>query len=367
MRAELTVAVLRETAPGERRVALVPEGVRALTDAGARVLVENAAGELAHHPDSSYTEAGAEVVPRETALAQAGILLVLHCPLPTGLRKGQVLIGLLAGADLPALAERGVTAIGLEGLPRKLSRAQSMDALSSQDNVAGYKAVLVAAQVYPRYLPMLITAAGTAPPARVLVLGVGVAGLQAIGTARRLGAVVTAYDIRPETAEEVRSLGASFLELATAIAGSGQGGYARALTAEEEQAQRHELDAHIARHDIVITTARVPGRKPPLLVTEQAVKAMVSGSVVVDLAAGPLGGNVELSEPGVTRVTENGVTVIGAEGLAATVPSAASAAYSRNLLALLRHLLHEGELRIDLTDEIQAGVVRTHDGRETGA
>lgn len=359
---KVTVGVLRESERGERRVALVPDGVGRLTTAGMAVVVESGAGEQAWLPDSGYAEAGASLLSRDEALRQADVLLAVRRPPPETLRHGQVLIGLLAGSDYAELAALGVTAVSLDGLPRTLSRAQSMDALSSQDNVAGYKAVLLAANAFARYFPMLITAAGTARPAKVLVLGAGVAGLQAIGTARRLGAVVTGYDIRPETATEVRSLGATFLQLNSVSSGSGEGGYARALTAEEEQAQRQELDSHIAKQDVLITTARVPGRKPPLLVTEQALKGMAPGSVVVDLAASVLGGNVELSEPGATTVTDNGVTVIGADGLAATVPTAASAAYSRNITALLLHLVRDGQIAIDLTDEIQAGVVKTHGG-----
>jgi NAD(P) transhydrogenase subunit alpha len=277
-----------------------------------------------------------------------------------------VVIGLLDPQTYPeyagALAGRGVTAISLDGLPRTLSRAQSMDALTSQANVAGYKAVLVAANLFGGFFPMLVTAAGTARPARVLVLGAGVAGLQAIGTAHRLGAVVSGYDIRPESRSEVESVGGVFLPLDTPAGSQGTGGYARALDPDEQERQRAALAEAIARQDVVITTARVPGRRPPLLVSEDAVKGMAPGSVIVDLAAGPRGGNVALSSPGATVVTENGVTIAGAEDLATTVPVAASAAYSRNVTALLRHLVRDGELAIDLTDEIQAGVVIAHGG-----
>jgi NAD(P) transhydrogenase subunit alpha len=238
-----------------------------------------------------------------------------------------------------------------------------MDALSSQSNVAGYKAVLIAAAEYGRFFPMLITAAGTARPARVLVLGTGVAGLQAIGTARRLGALVSGYDVRPSSKGEVESLGATFVELTSVGSAAGEGGYARELTAEERQAQQDELAGHIARHDVVITTAQVPGRRPPLLVTDDAIKAMSAGSVIVDMGASALGGNVTGSVPGETVVTGNGVTIIGADNLPATVPTAASNAYSRNLAALLLHLTSDGALAIDPSDEIQAGVLITHDGR----
>jgi NAD(P) transhydrogenase subunit alpha len=256
-----------------------------------------------------------------------------------------------------------VTAVSLDGLPRTLSRAQPMDALSSQANVAGYKAVLVAAEAYGRFFPLLITAAGTARPARLLVLGAGVAGLQALGTARRLGAVVSGYDVRPATKTEVESVGATFIELTSVGSAAGEGGYARQLTDEERQAQQDELSGHIAKQDIVITTAQVPGRRPPQLVTEDALKAMGPGSVLVDMGASALGGNVAGSEPGQTIVTGEGVTIIGADNLPASVPTAASNAYSRNVSALLLHMVRDGALVIDLDDEIQAGVVITHDGK----
>jgi NAD(P) transhydrogenase subunit alpha len=362
-----TVAAVRETAPGERRVAVTPESAARLREAGFAVLVEHGAGAGAWFADEDYARAGAEVVTADEAYTRADVLLCVGRPAPGRLRAGQTVVGMLEALTDPAfaadLAGRGVTAVTLEGLPRTLSRAQAMDALSSQANVAGYKAVLVAADAYDRYFPMLVTAAGTARPARVLVLGAGVAGLQAIGTARRLGAVVTGYDVRPQTRTEVESVGGRFLALSSVADAAGDGGYARALTAEERDAQQHELAGHVADHDVVIATARVPGRRPPLLVTEDAVKAMAAGSVVVDLAAGPLGGNVAGSVPGATVVTDNGVTVIGAGDLAARMPAAASAAYARNLCALLAHLAPDGVLVIDPADEIQAGVVVTHAGR----
>jgi NAD(P) transhydrogenase subunit alpha len=238
-----------------------------------------------------------------------------------------------------------------------------MDALSSQANVAGYKAVLVAANAFGRFFPMLITAAGTARPAKLLVLGAGVAGLQAIGTARRLGAVVSGYDVRPAAAGEVQSMGGTFIELTSVGAAAGEGGYARALTEEERAAQQKELAGHIARHDVVITTAQVPGRRPPLLVTEDALAAMAPGSVIVDMGSSALGGNVAGSVPGETVVTDVGVTIIGADNLPASVPSAASAAYSRNISAVLLSMVKDGALAVDLDDEIQAGVVITYDGK----
>jgi proton-translocating NAD(P)+ transhydrogenase subunit alpha len=361
------VGVIKEAAPGERRVAVVPDSVGRLRAAGLDVLVERGAGAEAWFANGAYAEAGAEVVSTDELYERADVVLSVGRVPVQRLRAGQVVIGMLAPTVDPGyareLAERGVTAVSLDGLPRTLSRAQSMDALSSQASIAGYKAVLLAANTYERYFPMLITAAGTARPAEVLVLGAGVAGLQAIGTARRLGAVVRGYDVRPETRTEVESLGAKFVVLESVAAAVGEGGYARALTPQEQQAQQEELAGHIVRHDVVITTAQVPGRRPPVLVTADMVKEMSAGSVVVDIAASPLGGNCELSEPGTTVVTDNGVSVVGAYNLPATMPTAASTAYSRNIGALLQHLLRDGEIGIDLTDEIQAGVVVTHDGR----
>ena len=365
----MKAAVIKETSPGERRVALVPDAVARLGPAGIDVLVESGAGDGAWLSDAAYADAGASIVSAAEIYRTADVILtVTRPPSAVGeLRAGQAVIGMLAPLADPefaaALAARGVTVISMDGLPRTLSRAQPMDALTSQSNVAGYKAVLVAATEFGRFFPLLITAAGTARPARVLVLGTGVAGLQAIGTARRLGAVVSGYDIRPTSKDEVTSLGATFVELTSVGSAAGEGGYARELTAEERQAQQEELTGHIARQDVVITTAQVPGRKPPLLVTEDAIKAMAPGSVIVDMAASTLGGNVTGSVPGETSVTGNGVTIVGAENLAATVPTAASNAYSRNISAMLLHLTTDGALAIDTSDEIQAGVVIAHDGR----
>ena len=365
----MKIGVLKETAPGERRVALVPEMLARLRGAGLDVLVQSGAGEGAWFADSAYAEAGAAIVSRDELVTGAGLVLSIGRPdepVVGALRSGQAVLGLLNPLVDPAfvagLAGRGVTVISMDGLPRTVPKAQAMDALSSQANVAGYKAAIVAASAFGRFFPLLITAAGTARPAKVLILGTGVAGLQAIGTAKRLGAVVSAYDVRPQTKTEVESLGASFIELTSVGAAAGEGGYARALTEDERQAQQAELAGHIARHDVVITTAQVPGRRPPLLVTGEALKAMAAGSVVVDMGAGPLGGNVAGSMPGETVVTENGVTVIGAGNLAATVPAAASAAFARNVSSLLLHLVSDGELAIDTSDDIQAGVVIAHGG-----
>jgi len=363
---QLTVGVVREDGPGERRVALVPDGTARLTAAGLAVLVETDAGTPAWFDNSAYAEAGADVVGRGELYERADVVLSVGRVPATRLHAGQVLVGMLAPLLEPGyageLAGRGVTAFSLDGIPRTLARAQAMDVLTSQANVAGYKAVLVAANAFERYFPLLITAAGTARPAEVLVLGTGVAGLQAIGTARRLGAVVRAYDVRPAARGEVESLGASFVALAAVADAAGADGYARALTEAEQQSQRTELGQHVARHDVLITTAQVPGRCPPLLVAADAVKAMKPGSVVVDLAASPLGGNVAGSEPNRTVVTDNGVTLIGAPNLPATMPTAASAAYSRNVSAFLAYLIRDGVVTVDPADEIQAGVLVTHNG-----
>jgi NAD(P) transhydrogenase subunit alpha len=363
------VAVIKEATPGERRVALVPEAVTKLSAAGLEVLVEAGAGDRSWLADGAYAKAGATVVTRGELTRQADAVLMVgrpDGPLIAALQPGQLILGMLAPLADPEFAARlaatGVTAVSLDLIPRTLPRAQPMDALSSQANIAGYKAAVLAAAEFGRFFPLLITAAGTARPAKVLVLGTGVAGLQAIGTARRLGAVVSAYDVRPETRGEVESLGATFVELAAVGPASGDGGYARALTDDERQAQQDELAGHIARHDVVITTAQVPGRRPPVLVTADALKTMAAGSVVVDMGASDLGGNVEGSRPDETVTTENGVTVIGAGRLASTMPAAASAMYARNVSALLLYLVKDGKLALDLSDDLQAGVVVTRDG-----
>ncbi|CAN5610982.1 Re/Si-specific NAD(P)(+) transhydrogenase subunit alpha [soil metagenome] len=366
----MIVGVPKETAPGERRVALVPEVIGRLTKVGLEVLIESGAGESASLMDQQYLDAGATVVSAQDLYGRADVLLKVQKPSQeetARLRQGQAVIGLLQPLIDPQTAERisvrGATAISLDALPRTLSRAQTMDALSSQANVGGYKAVLIAANAFGRYFPLLTTAAGTAKPANVLVLGVGVAGLQAIATARRLGAVVRAYDVRGETREQAESLGATFLVLKSVADASGAGGYARELTGEERQAQQQELNEHIGGMDVVITTAQVPGRRPPLLVTAAAIERMKPGSVIVDMAASALGGNVEVSQPGEVVVTPNGVTIHAPTNLPAEMPTGASIFYARNIAALLLHFVKEGQMNYDFNDEIVSATVIAHEGR----
>ena len=366
----MKVGVARETAQGERRVALVPEALGKLTAAGLEVLVETGAGAGAMIPDQAFTDAGATVVSTGDLYAGSDVILRVQKPSAdeaSRLRSGQAVVGLLSPlldpALMQALATAGVTAVSLDAIPRTLSRAQTMDALSSQANTGGYKAVLIAANTYGRYFPLLTTAAGTAKPANVLILGIGVAGLQAIGTAKRLGAVVSAYDVRPETAEQAESLGAKFVKLKTAIDATGAGGYARELTAEERAAQQADLNEVIGNQDVVITTAQVPGRKPPVLVTADAVRAMKPGSVIVDMEASALGGNCELSKAGETVVTDNGVTIVSPENLPASMPSSASQFYARNISSLLLNMVKDGALNLDFEEEVTKATVITHGGQ----
>jgi NAD(P) transhydrogenase subunit alpha len=366
------LAALKETAPGEQRVALVPEVASRLIKDGFAPVVEKSAGALAFLPDAAYEKAGVELLDRTAALSKAEVLLAVAPPdteLLSKLRKGQVVIGLLNSRTdaegVAALAATGATGLDVAMLPRTLSRAQTMDVLSSQASVAGYRAAIVAAETFGRYFPMMITAAGTAKPAKVIVLGAGVAGLQAIGTAKRLGAMVTGYDVRPAARGEVESLGASFLVLKSVGDAAGEGGYARELTPEEQAAQQAELAEAIAGFDIVITTAQVPGRKPPVLVTAATVASMNAGSVIVDLGASDLGGNVEGSTPNEHVVSDNGVTIIGAGMLASQMPTAASTMFSRNVAALAATLVDKesGALNVNLEDEILDAVVVCHDGQ----
>jgi NAD(P) transhydrogenase subunit alpha len=359
----MNVSVPKETASGERRVALVPEVVQRLGQSGVEVTIETGAGAEAHYPDADYESAGAKL-----GDGFSGQVIAKVAP-PSAeeigrLQRGSVLIGFLApltAADtVRALADAGVTSFAMEAIPR-ISRAQSMDALSSQATVGGYRAAQIAAQELPRFFPMLTTAAGTVRPAKVLVLGAGVAGLQAIATARRLGAIVQAFDVRSAVKEQIESLGARFLELDMGLEDAeAAGGYARQLTDEEQQKQRELLAVEIGKMDAVISTAAVPGRRAPLLVTEQAVKNMAPGSVIVDLAA-ETGGNCELTEPGQTVVKED-VTIVGPLNLASTMPDHASSLYARNVQSLLELMVDEGELKLDFEDEIIKGACITRDG-----
>ncbi len=350
----MKLAVPRETAPDERRVALVPEAVRRLGE-GFQVAVERGAGERAGFADHEYEAVGASLVGGDELLRDAAAVVRVAPPSPAevdALAPGTILIGFLAPLSDPdgvrRLQQRGVVAFAMESIPR-ITRAQTMDALSSQSTVAGYKAAVLAADRLPRLFPLLMTAAGTVAPAKVLVLGAGVAGLQAIATARRLGAVVSAFDTRPVVREQVESLGASFLDLGVRGEETA-GGYAVELTPEQQEQQTAALAERIADMDVVITTALIPGRPAPCLIPASAVASMRLGSVIVDLAA-EAGGNCELTEPGAETLRE-GVTIIGTTNLAATMPYHASQLYARNVTALLQHLAPSGEPELDFEDEI---------------
>jgi H+-translocating NAD(P) transhydrogenase subunit alpha len=358
----MNVGVPKETAPGERRVALVPDVVKRLRAKGVEVVVEADAGERALIPDELFTDAGATIGDPWEAEVVAKVAVPSEEEIGR-LGRGGILVGFLAPRTQPetlkALAAAGVTAFAMEAIPR-ISRAQSMDALSSQSNVAGYKAALLGAEHATRFYPMLMTAAGTIPPAKVLVLGAGVAGLQALATAKRLGAQTTGYDVRPEVAEQVQSLGAQWLDLG--LEAAGEGGYARELTEEERAQQQQALTDAIKEFDVVITTALVPGRKAPTLVTAEAVEGMKPGSVIVDLA-GETGGNCELTEPGQTVVKHN-VTIVSPLNLAATMPEHASALYARNLQALIDLIADDESAAYapDFEDEIVAGACVVKNG-----
>jgi NAD(P) transhydrogenase subunit alpha len=355
----MRIGVPRETAPGERRVALVPEVVGKLVPAGFEVLVQRGAGAAASFPDTAYEEAGARLVD-DWAEAEAVVKVQKPDEDEAGrLREGQVLIGFLQPLTDPEgierLSQRGVLAFAMESIPR-ITRAQSMDALSSQATVSGYKATLLAADRLPKFFPMLMTAAGTVAPAKVLVLGGGVAGLQALATARRLGAVVTGFDVRPVVREQIESLGANWLDLGV-VGEETAGGYATELTEEQQRRQQEELEARLPAFDVVITTALIPGRPAPTLIPASAVAAMRPGSVIVDLAA-DAGGNCELTEPG-EEVVREGITLVGLTNLPSTMPFHASQLYARNVFALLQHLAPEGTLALDWEDEITAGTCVT--------
>ncbi len=364
----MKIAVPRERTPGERRVALTPEALVPLVKSGLVVLVETGAGEGAFHSDAAFEKAGARVVPGAGALyGEADVVLKVQRPTldeVEQLREGAVLIAFLqalTSADLiERLAARRVTSFGMEGIPR-ISRAQKMDALSSQANLAGYKAVLLAAESLSKLFPMMMTAAGTIFAARVLVMGAGVAGLQAIATARRLGAQVWGYDVRPVVKEQVESLGAKFLELALDVADAeDKGGYARALSVDATRRQQEMLAERTKDFDVVITTALVPGRPAPRLVTKETVAGMRAGSVIVDLAA-EAGGNCELTEAD-KIVVAHGVTILGPTNLPATMAVHASQLYARNVTELLRELVKDGALALDFDDEIVKAACVTHGG-----
>jgi NAD(P) transhydrogenase subunit alpha len=352
----MRIGVPKESAAGERRVALVPELVGKLAPKGFDVLVERGAGDAASFPDPAYEDAGGRIV--DDAWSEADAVVKVQKPSDAELarlREGQVLIGFLQPLTDPdglrRLAEGGVVAFAMESIPR-ITRAQPMDALSSQATVSGYKATLLAAERLPRFFPMLMTAAGTVAPAKVLVLGAGVAGLQAVATSRRLGAVVTGFDVRPVVREQIESLGANWLELGV-VGEETEGGYAQQLSEEQQRQQQVELEKRLPEFDVVITTALIPGRPAPRLIPATAVRAMRPGSVIVDLAA-EAGGNCELTEPGEEAVRD-GVTIVGFTNLPSSMPFHASQLYARNVGALLQHLAPEGELALDWEDEITSG------------
>ena len=381
----MRVGIPKEIATGERRVALTPDAVGPLTKIGIEIVVQAGAGDGAFFADTEYQKTGARIVPDAATLYRESDV-VLKVQKPTldevdGMREGAVLIGFLqpsASADLlQRLAERKITAFAMELIPR-ITRAQSMDALSSQANVAGYKAVLIAAEAIPKFLPMMTTAAGTIRPAKVLVLGAGVAGLQAIATARRLGAVIWGYDVRPVVKEQVESLGAKFLEFDLGVKDAqDKGGYAKELSAEAERKQQEMLAEKTKEFDVVITTALIPGRPAPRLITKETVAGMKPGSVIVDLAA-ETGGNCELTEPD-KEVVKHGVTIIGPTNLPSTLPVHASQLYSRNAVELLKLLVKDGKpatadkpatagkLNLDFNDEIIKGACLTHAGKDMWA
>ncbi|WP_257385426.1 Re/Si-specific NAD(P)(+) transhydrogenase subunit alpha [Tahibacter caeni] len=360
----VNVAVVRETTSNERRVALTPEVAKKLKGKGATVLIQSGAGQPASFPDAAYKDAEA-VADAAAALGRADVLFKVQPPTLeeiAQLREGSVVVSLLQPHLAPertrALRDRRITAFAMELLPRT-TRAQAMDVLSSQAGVAGYKAVLIAAEASPKFFPMLTTAAGTIRPSKVLIVGAGVAGLQAIATARRLGAQVEGFDVRPETKEQIESLGAKFLDLGVSAAGSG--GYARELTAEEREQQQKALAEHLKGIDVIVTTAAVPGRKAPRIISAAMVEGMKPGAVIVDIAA-ETGGNVELSEAGKSVVTANGVTIIGPVNLAASAPIHASEMYARNLYNFIELSLKDGALNLDWDDELIAKTCLTHAG-----
>jgi len=364
----MKIAVPKERAAGEKRVALVPETIAKFVKAGIDVAVERGAGVAANFSDAAYEAAGATIAPDAASLyAGATVVAGVGRPAETeldALAPSTIVIGFLAPlGDAPSVeryAKRKLTALSMDAVPRT-TKAQAMDALSSQANIAGYRAVLIGAQTLAKYMPMLTTAAGTIKPAHVLVIGAGVAGLQAIATARRLGAVVFGYDVRAAVKEQVQSLGAKFLEIDLGESAEGTGGYAKELSAEAQAKQKAGMVKAIGAADIVITTAAIPGRRAPILVTKEAVAAMAAGSVVVDIAA-ETGGNCELTVPGETITTDNGVLIVGPLNLASTLATNASQLYSRNVQTLLDYLIKDNAIALDMTDEIVKGTTIVRDG-----
>jgi NAD(P) transhydrogenase subunit alpha len=360
----MRIGVPKEIAPTERRVALTPDAAGRLTKGGFEVLIERGAGVAAFFPDDAYTKTGARVGDRGLVLGQSDIILQVQAPSPeslTQIPEGAALVAFFQPASdyVRQLAHRKLTAFSLVLLPR-ITRAQPMDVLSSQATVAGYKAVLLAASAVPRVLPMLVTAAGTLSAARVLVLGAGVAGLQAIATARRLGAIVSAFDVRPAVKEQVQSLGAVFLAMAIEEHAETAGGYAKELSEETHRKELAFLAEAAKDADIVISTAAIPGKKAPILITAAAVQGMKPGSVIVDLAA-ETGGNCELTQPG-SEIVRNGVSILGPLNLASTVPLHASQMYAKNVAAFLGHIVQDGKLRLDFEDQIIRDTCVTHAG-----
>ena len=362
--ATVTFGVLNETSDTESRVALTPDIVTRLGRNGISCIIESGAGNAAEYTDEDYQAAGATVASRDEVIATADALGFIDRPAAetvAKLKAGQWVIGMLGSftdtAYVESLSNAGLVGVAIEKLPRQLSSAQSMDEMTSQNSVMGYKAAITAANAYGAFLPMMTTAAGTIRPAKALVLGAGIAGLQAIGTLKRLGAVVTAYDVRPASKGEVESLGAKFLDLGLDFSkGQGEGGYARALSAEEQAQQQAAVDEKASGFDIVITTAKVPGRKPPVLLTKAGVNGLHRGAVIVDCAASDLGGNVEGSAVG-EQVTEGGVKLIGAPYLASGVATTASNLLSRNVADVLSHFVRDGKLGMDLTEELDNALV----------
>jgi NAD(P) transhydrogenase subunit alpha len=368
----MKIAVPRETADGETRVALTPQAAALLIGDGVEVVVQRGAGDASFIPDDAYTEAGSTIASDVPALyGQADVVVRVGRPTDEEIgmmRPGSVLVGTLGTLANPKLAEdlakAGVTAISMDAIPR-ISRAQSMDTLSSQATVGGYKAVLLAAERLPKFMPLLTTAAGTVRPARVLVFGAGVAGLMAIGTARRMGAIVQATDVRPVVKEQVQSLGATFLEVEMTDEEKAEaetaGGYAREPSEDYKRRQAELIASKVGEADAVITTALIPGRPAPRLITEEMVKTMKPGSVIVDMAA-EMGGNCELTEPG-KEVVKHGVRIIGFTNLPATMPGSATQMYAKNIQTLLKHLIKAGKVDLDWTDEITRGATITHGGK----